>query len=437
VPVQHPIIGKTIGAVDLTCWCKDAGKLLLALARTTAEQVRQALLTYSNVRELALFQSYLQACRRTTGIVIAWGDELVMTNSCGHKLLDPADQEALLGHAKEALRGSARANAIVTLPTGNKVRMRCHRVSEGGQPSAAGGVLTVRSLEGNEDLGAAPSSMVPMFLPGIVGSAPAWVRCCHQVDAHYREGDRLVLAGEPGTGKCALVRAVHQRHNPAGRLRTVDAREEDCVDRLRRDLLDDPADTLLIRHADRLGADAVAAVADMVRQAGEQHAERKQWITVTVGPEPETQPELAELLVLFPHTAQVPPLRRHIEDLSELVPLLLSTLCHGNRLTCSSAAMHLLMRATWPGNVAQLYQALKSVAKLRRAGTIQPSDLPPEYRTAGRRLLNRLESLERDAIVQCLEDTGGNKSRAAQSLGMSRATIYRKIHDYGIVTSDR
>ena len=51
-----------------------------------------------------------------------------------------------------------------------------------------------------------------------------------------------------------------------------------------------------------------------------------------------------------------------------------------------------------------------------------------------RRVLSPLEALERDAIVKCLADAHDNKAQAARALGMSRATIYRKIHDYGIVT---
>ncbi len=95
--------------------------------------------------------------------------------------------------------------------------------------------------------------------------------------------------------------------------------------------------------------------------------------------------------------------------------------------------MQLLLRHNWPGNAEQLWQVLKQVVQRRRAGVIMPKDLPPECWTVSRRLLSPLESIERDAIVQSLQDHDGNKVRAAEALGMSRATIYRKIHEYGIV----
>jgi sigma-54 dependent transcriptional regulator, acetoin dehydrogenase operon transcriptional activator AcoR len=121
------------------------------------------------------------------------------------------------------------------------------------------------------------------------------------------------------------------------------------------------------------------------------------------------------------------------KDLWSLFPLMLNRLVAGVDLTCSPAAMHLLTRARWPGNGTQLYEMLKQVTQHRRAGTIQPA----EFRTASRRPLNRIEAVERDAIVQGLEDAGGNKLQAAKLLGMSRATIYRKIHDHGIVVPNR
>jgi transcriptional regulator of acetoin/glycerol metabolism len=96
--------------------------------------------------------------------------------------------------------------------------------------------------------------------------------------------------------------------------------------------------------------------------------------------------------------------------------------------------MQLLLRHSWPGNTEQLWQVLRQVVQLRRAGMILPKDLPPECWTVSRRVLSPLESIERDAIVQALLDHDGNKVGAARALGMSRATIYRRIHEYGIVT---
>ncbi len=49
-------------------------------------------------------------------------------------------------------------------------------------------------------------------------------------------------------------------------------------------------------------------------------------------------------------------------------------------------------------------------------------------------MLTPIESMERDAIVSGLLDSKGNKVATAAALGMSRATIYRKIHEYGIVS---
>jgi transcriptional regulator of acetoin/glycerol metabolism len=54
VPIHDPISGKAVGAVDLTCWRRDADPLLIALAKTTADQITQAMLADSSARELQL-----------------------------------------------------------------------------------------------------------------------------------------------------------------------------------------------------------------------------------------------------------------------------------------------------------------------------------------------------------------------------------------------
>jgi len=233
-----------------------------------------------------------------------------------------------------------------------------------------------------------------------------------------------------------VLRAVHQRRNPAGRFHVLDAAEAatdpDWQVTARRELLDGEG-CLVIRHVDRLGArrlHALSAAIQETRSAGRQHM---LWAAVTVGHGPASG-NLAELLRFFPSTVELPPLRHHIEDLHDLVPFLLAKLNQYPRLACSPEAMQILLRSSWPGNTEQLWQVLRRVVQRRRTGSIRPADLPPECWTVSRRLLSPLESMERDAIVQGLLDYRGNKVKAAESLGMSRATIYRKIHEYGIVT---
>ncbi|MEV6828599.1 helix-turn-helix domain-containing protein [Amycolatopsis sp. NPDC051102] len=434
VPIHHPISGKKVGAVDLTCWYKDAGGLLVALARSTAEQIRQALLRHSDLREMLLFQAYLQTCRRWTGIVLAFNEDIVMMNDRARQLLDPADQSVLLGHATEALAEGRRTPATLSLSSGLRVRVFCRRVAGRRESDTAGGVLSVKLIEAEETL-AVPTPMLPMYLPGVVGSAPLWLRCGHDLDTGHQRGEWVALEGEPGTGKLTLAKGLHQRHHPAARLLTVDAALGADWAALRREHAEAPVRTLVIRHAERLNAPAADALAAVLRQLRE--APDAPWVVVTLVPEAETEPALAELLKFFPRTVRVPPLRHHVEDLAELVPLVLSKLGYGGRLTCSAAALHLLMRAEWPGNTGQLHQVLRKVAQRRRAGTIRPGDLPAEFHAVTRRPLNRFESIERDAIVRCLEDADGNKVRAAKLLGISRATIYRKIHEYGIVPPAR
>ncbi len=201
---------------------------------------------------------------------------------------------------------------------------------------------------------------------------------------------------------------------------------------LRRALVKE-SDSVVVRHVDRLDGPRLRALSSALQGACAPDVNRPPWVAVTLGQRAHSD-ELEHLLRLFPSTVEVPPLRLHLEDLPQLVSFFLARLGHGGQLACSPEAMHLLMRVSWPDNVEQLHQTLRQVVKSRRSGCIQPADLPPEARTVGRRRLSPLESLERDAIVQSLLDAHGSKAEAARSLEISRATIYRKIHEYGIVT---
>jgi transcriptional regulator of acetoin/glycerol metabolism len=466
VPIHDPVSGKTVGVLDLTCWRKNADPLLISLVKSTADQITQALLAAGSSRDLHLLQEYVRACRRTGGIVLALGNDVVMLNDHARQVLDPGDQSALIGHATEALARRNPGAVSVDLPSGVVARMFCRRISGDGR--FADGVVHVKLVAAVVAAPEMPAPRSAMYLPGLVGSGVLWLRACREAEALYDSSDWMTLEGESGVGKLALARAVHQRRNPAAPFHVLDAdsASQDWLTKARRELLDGSG-MLVIRHVDVLTARQMHSLASALQEsraaqqkaaqqkAAQQKAAQQKGGQQKAGQQKEGQREqggedlrvaitldrkhaaadLTRLLRFFEGTVELPPLRHHIEDLHELVPFFLARLSQQGRLTCSPEAMQLLLRHNWPGNTEQLWQVLKQVVQRRRAGVIMPKDLPPECWTVSRRLLSPLESIERDAIVQSLQDHDGNKVRAAEALGMSRATIYRKIHEYGIVTA--
>ncbi|HET8914672.1 MAG TPA: GAF domain-containing protein, partial [Propionibacteriaceae bacterium] len=368
VPIQHPISGKTVGAVDLTCWRSDAGPLLMTLAKTTAGQIRQALLADAAAQEIELLQEYLRVCRRTPGIVIALNNELVMMNDYARTVLAPADQAALLQQATEALAGRRRS-VLVDLPTGTRLRMYTRSL---GTPLPAGGVIHAKVAQLSTPKRRDGGTAAKMLLPGLIGSGALWLRACDEVENAYRAREWVALAGEPGVGKLAILRAVHQRWNPSERFTVLDA--ADATDRrwlasARRalDESDEHTGSVVIRHADRLDGVHLRSLTAALQEPTNVDGKRAVWVAVTLGPGAQSR-DLARLLRLFPSTVDVPPLRHHIEDVQQLAPFFVGRLGYQGQLTCSPEVLQMLMRSNWPGNVEQVFQTMRQVVRRRRTG---------------------------------------------------------------------
>lgn len=428
-PIHHPVTGSLLGVLDLTSSVTHSNALLMFCARSTAQKIEQQLLTRSGARELALFRDYLAACQHPGSGVMALSADLVMMNNQAQQRFDPADQAALLARSADAAGSPNPVTLVADLPSGLVARMD-YRPSFAGS-ELAGGVLRIQVQSGLDSSTGTPASVVPL-MPGLAGNSATWQRVCQAVDTSRRNGSWVVLEGEAGVGKIALLRSVNQLRNSSGHFRVMDSAEASpaWLDTIAEEL-SAGAGSLVVRRAHLLDSDTISALSELLLEYADQR--RGVWVALTMRSEPRNPEVDAQLLPHFSHTVEVPPLRHHLEDMHKLVPLLLGRLNRGNNLSISPAALAQLMRLPWLGNVEQLRRVLLRIAQHRRSGTIELDDLPGECRATTRRRLTQLESLERDAVVKALVIHRGNKDKAASDLGMSRATIYRKIRDYGIV----
>ena len=114
---------------------------------------------------------------------------------------------------------------------------------------------------------------------------------------------------------------------------------------------------------------------------------------------------------------------------------------YGRELALSPAALRWLASQPWPGNVRQLRQAIERAVLVGRSGTIEAADLEAtasmETRAAPRDALPpvgsmTLEEIERAMIVKSLRHHAGNLTKVAESLGMSRPALYRRLEKYGL-----
>jgi DNA-binding NtrC family response regulator len=139
-------------------------------------------------------------------------------------------------------------------------------------------------------------------------------------------------------------------------------------------------------------------------------------------------------------SVHLPPLRERREDIMPLANAFLKRfVAQSNRPIrgFTAAAVDRLTNFDWPGNVRQLQNEIQRAVLLCESGEIDSTDLSissakTETDTTHDTNFTLLEGVERNAIVQMLKETGGNKLETAKRLGIGRQTLYNKIKAYGI-----
>jgi DNA-binding NtrC family response regulator len=141
------------------------------------------------------------------------------------------------------------------------------------------------------------------------------------------------------------------------------------------------------------------------------------------------------------HPVHVPPLRARTSDIPALIRHFIQKHGGDDVLAIAPHAVKELAAYHWPGNVRELENCILSMLASCEGRVLDTGDIPPSLRTAlrdghpdGR---SPLQNAERTTIVAALEETGGNITETARRLGISKATLYRKMSAYALTPPNR
>lgn len=141
----------------------------------------------------------------------------------------------------------------------------------------------------------------------------------------------------------------------------------------------------------------------------------------------------------------LPPLRERPDDIMPLIHFFIAKFNHilkGNVRGMDDEAMKMLLNYSWPGNVRELENVVERAVNYTRSGLIQLNHLPEQIlnksfsgnqAAPGRiRHQDKIGRIERDMIIVALEKAGGNKTKAAKLLNLSRSRLYDKLEKYNL-----
>jgi transcriptional regulator of aromatic amino acid metabolism len=328
-------------------------------------------------------------------------------------------------------------------------------------------------------------------IDSLLGSSAVMQKVRVQVAAAAASGANTLILGRPGTGRRHIARAIYYRAaaEPASKLFPVDCRSA-TEDQLRRAfeslrVADDPRNrpTLLLENLDRLNPQLQSQLVHAITNSG-----LRVRLLATCGADASLAPEAAKLdrtpldqaspdvsgepnttlssddasaalsvdraLINFIATITIttPRLAERLDDLPVLAQCFLEA-CNrdsGKQVGSLRAdALDQLALHSWPGELDELREAIAAAHTACDAHEITSSHLPdvihhaaqaasrPRKRTERIVLDDLLAQIEREAIVRALAQADGNKTEAADLLGMTRPRLYRRLVQLGLVSESK
>ncbi|HEX5475522.1 MAG TPA: sigma-54 dependent transcriptional regulator [Vicinamibacterales bacterium] len=310
--------------------------------------------------------------------------------------------------------------------------------------------------------------------PGLIGRTAGMLAVYKQIAHAANAAAPVLIVGESGTGKELVARAIHANGRRASRpfvpincgALTESVLESELFGHARGAFTGAIADTKGIFEQagggtvflDEIGETSPGLQVKLLRvlQEGEVRpvgANRLVRVDVRVlaATNADLEREVAaqrfrqdlfyRLGVIVIH---VPPLRDRREDIPLLIETFLENACSraGRRVDLTPDAVTALAGYRWPGNVRELENTIERLVVFSRGSTIDVQDLPFKAGTGPglhERLfadLPSLDEVERRYLLHVIEQVGGNRTRAAEVLGIDRRTLYRMAERFGIDLKD-
>ncbi|NUR17486.1 MAG: Fis family transcriptional regulator [Dermatophilaceae bacterium] len=267
------------------------------------------------------------------------------------------------------------------------------------------------------------------------GLSTAWREAVDRAADAISRGRVVAAVGEVGAGRATLLAQALRQAHPRDRILSVSSPDPEDVDAWLSSWapeISKPWTSVVVRNVDVLPAVAAASLVGAVggRRTGTgspsdgRDGEQSRSWCLTAESFAHVPPGLGPLVDTV---VEVPPLRERTEDVMPLARHVAER-TRGRPIDFTAAAERALTGCGWPGNVDQLVRTVRQAAG--RGDVVDLAQLPSEVMSGSRRRLTRIEAFERDEIVRCLTRPGTTMKMAATELGMSRATLYRKLAQY-------
>ncbi|WP_221282595.1 sigma-54-dependent Fis family transcriptional regulator [Prescottella equi] len=403
-PIVHPVTRRIEGILDITATEKTANPLFAPFVARAVGDIEARLLEGARESDRRVVDAFQRAARQRGLAVAAMGQDIMLTNKAAVEMLAPSDHAALRALAADVPAGESR-RLHFALSAGGSTALQIDRVA-----GADSGALFLLD---------AGRTRAPVRRTAVPQDATSRLRRrLHEL----RSGTgSLALVGEPGSGRTWAARQFAD-----GAVDVLDAAQ--IVGQGEREwsaglleVVGQAPSHVLIEHVHLAPDSVLALIASLAANpAGPR-------IVMTSDPVDTVPPAARDLLARCGNQVSVPALRHRIRELDGLVAALADQLGRAD-LRLGPSALAALSEHAWPGNLVELRAVLAGLPDRPDGGVVRVEDLPEDYRAPGRiaRLGGR-ERAERDAIVEALSESGGNKVHAAARLGISRTTLYSRI----------